>query len=171
MRKLKGRFSESECSLLRLFRFRHLDPLRERWAEINRYNAAIMDQLPEGAKGFVVSDWHYNANDPRCPHDSWIQSIDLGTHIPIAESRHVQLRLLGAYHDRTIRFDYSDVTDCSIQGQLLEASRRNLDWLYDEVHVCDSETIEHLIDFEACVIRIECVDFTCTQILLQAGVP
>ncbi len=161
MRKLHGGLSDSESPLLRQFRFRHLDPFRERWSEIERYNASIAAFLPEGAKTLVLSDWHYNASDRRCPHDSWIQSIEITPNESKTTIERVQLRLLGAYHDRLISLSYLDVSDCSIHGQLVEGSRQNLDWLYDEVHLLDSGRVEHLIEFEACVMRIESADLVC----------
>jgi hypothetical protein len=146
-------------SLLNYFRFSTLDGVSARWAAIDQYNAGIRDRLPPGANEFVSSDWHYNYGDPRCPHDSWIKSIDLKFAKSGKQTRDVQLCLLGAYHDRDIYFDYTDVTYLSIDGQLVAPTGRNLDWIYDEVHLCDSGLIEHIIEFGSSMIRIECVDF------------
>src|SRR5438046_10704670 len=65
--------------LKKYFRFRDLDARGERWdaLSISRYHAKIEARLPGGARDLAVADWHYNANDPRCPHDSWLQSIDI----------------------------------------------------------------------------------------------
>jgi hypothetical protein len=90
-----------EDSLLQRFLFRDLDPARERWEAISW----------AGAKALAFAQWHYNAGDPRCPHDSWIQSIELRTENSFGELRGVLLRVLGAYHDQLISFDYSNVTD------------------------------------------------------------
>src|SRR5713226_3043088 len=48
VRELAGSFSETEYSLLRRFQFRNLDPFKERWGEIDRYNVGIASRLPEG---------------------------------------------------------------------------------------------------------------------------
>jgi hypothetical protein len=40
------------------------------------------------------------------PHDSWIQSIELRTANSFGELRGVLLRVLGAYHDQLVSFDY-----------------------------------------------------------------
>lgn len=160
MRSFKG--TESECPLLRRFNFRHLDPFHDKWAEIDHYNKAIAPSLPLGARTLALAEWHYNASDPRCPHDSWLQSIEILTeNSKVIQG--VRLRLLGPYHDQVIRVDYANVTDFSVQGQLV-AGNRNLDWLYDEVHLCDAGSVEHLIEFEACVVRIECADLVVTHI-------
>ena len=73
-----------------------------------------------------------------------------------------RLCLLGAFHDRDIYFDYEGILDFSIEGQLVIAGGRNLDWLYDEVHLCQSGSIEHVIEFEKAVIRIECSHSKCS---------
>ena len=63
--------------------------------------------------------------------------------------------VLGAFHDRVLRFEYAEVTDFSVDGQLVPPNGRHLDWIYDEVHLCDSASLEHIIEFESSVIRIE----------------
>lgn len=131
-----------EHSLLGRFLFRNLDGL-EKWEAIDRYNAAIADRLPAGAKALAFAKWHYNASDMRCPHDSWIQSIELKTANSFGELRGVLLRVLGAYHDRWMAFDYSDVTGA----------------------------IEHLIEFESCILRIVCTDFTVTHVRIGQSWP
>jgi|HubBroStandDraft_3_1064219.scaffolds.fasta_scaffold147629_2 hypothetical protein len=152
--------------LLGRFLFRNLDGIRERWEAIHRYNATIADRLPVGAKTLAFAEWHYNASDPRCPHDSWIQSIELKTADTFNDLRGVLLLVLGAYHDRLISFDYSGVTDFEIQGQLVHGPRR-LDWLYDELHLTESGEVEHLIELELCVIGIRCADLTVTQLPIK----
>src|SRR5437667_12246434 len=114
-----------EQSLANQFRFRHLDAFQVRWAEIHAYCASVADQLPQGAKALALAEWHYDASDPRCPHDSWIQSIEIRTDDSKTKVQRVRVCLLGAYHDRVICFDYADVTDLSIEGQLVLAHGRN----------------------------------------------
>jgi hypothetical protein len=165
--RLPARSFSMENSLLRSFQFRHLDAFQERWDEIHRYNTEVEARLPLGAKEFALAEWHYNANDPRCPHDSWIRLIEIKPYDPKAEARSARIELLGAYHDRMISFDYLDVRDFSIEGQIMPASRQEADWLYDEVHLCDSGTVEHVIEFQLSVIRVECADLRCSFALSQ----
>ena len=154
----------NSCSVAR-FRFRDADPIKEKWAEIEQYNASIADRLPPGARGFVSAGWHYDGSDPRCPHDSWISTIEIQPNQSNEKVRDVRLHLLGAFHDRVLCFAYTGVTDFSIHGQILDSSGRMLDWLYDEVHLCDSGLVEHSIEFEQCTMRIECVDFSVSETL------
>jgi hypothetical protein len=39
-----------------------------------------------------------------------------------------------------------------------------LDWIYDEVHLCESGNVEHVIEFVASVMRIECADLSYSTI-------
>jgi hypothetical protein len=87
-------------SLLSHFRFRHLDPFKERWAAIEAYNQEISSSLPGGARELVNAEWHYNFNDPCCPHDSWLKSIQIEELTAV-----VGLSLLGAFHDRILSFE------------------------------------------------------------------
>ncbi len=140
------------------FRFRDLDPMRERWDAIASYNRTIESGLPEGARDLALADSHYNATDPRCPHDSWLQSVEITTESSSSEITGIRMKLLGAYHDRTLPLDYSGVREFSVFGQIVLSNGRNQNWLYDEIQLCNSGTVEHLIEFEQFVIRVECCD-------------
>lgn len=140
------------------FHFKALHPIYERWQAINEYNSRIRDRLPKGASRLVFSDWHYNYNDPRCPHDSWIDSIDFNIVGTRSRPRSVTLHLLGAFHDRTISIEYQDVNDLLLEGRLISSRRRDVEWLYDEVHLLDSGRVAHVIEFAECLVRIECSD-------------
>ncbi len=153
-------------SLSRYFQFADLDPVSDRWTAINQYNASILDRLPSGAKEFICSTWHYDYSDPRCPHDSWIKSVELKTTDVKTGVRAARLSPLGAFHDRDIYFAYAGITDLSIEGQLVTPNGRNSDWLYDEVHLCEAGSVEHIIEFEKAMIRIECVDLNYSSTLL-----
>ena len=155
-----------ENPLLKHFQFRHLDGVKQRWDAIRQYNASISGKLPVGAKAFALADWHYNSDDPSCPHDSWIQSLEIRAATSRTEVQGLRIKLLGAYHDREIHLDYAGIVDLFIVGQLVLPSRQRPDWLYDEVHLCDSGSVEHLIEFETASMRIECADLSCSSVLL-----
>jgi len=140
------------------FRFSALDPVREQWQAIAEYNLSVRDRLPNGARNFVCSDWHYNYHDARCPHDSWITSINF-TFIETAKLDGMVLKLLGAYHDRNIFIEYANVSELSFDGELISQDGRDLEWVYDEVHLLNSGRVEHVIEFSKCVMRIDCRDF------------
>jgi hypothetical protein len=149
------------------FLFKHLDPLQQRWSEIDRYNAGIAGRLPAGARELAFAEWQYDASDPRCPHDSSVQSMEIGADESRTQVRGVRLSSLGAYHDRMIHFDYANVAELSIEGEIVQRGGRRLDWLYDEIHLLDSGLVVHLIEFDGCIICIECSDFSFSQSLLD----
>jgi hypothetical protein len=144
------------------FRFDHLDAISEQWQAIAEYNAGIKDRLPQGARTFVLSEWHYNYNDPRCPHDSRIRSIGFEYSGDNPKSCKLILRMLGAFHDRYISIAYENVTEFSLDGTLISGGSVDIDWIYDEVHLSPSGRVEHVIEFgrfARCLVKIECDDF------------
>jgi hypothetical protein len=139
------------------FRFDTLDPISEKWQAVAQYHAAIEERLPEGARRFTCADWHYNYQDPRCPHDSWLRNIHFRIAPDEPEILAVGMEFLGAFHDRMIVIEYENVTNLSINGQLLDASH-NVEWIYDEIHLLPSGRVEHVIELSQCFVRIEFTD-------------
>jgi hypothetical protein len=152
------------------FRFTKFDPIRERWERIDEYNASIESRLPKEARSFVISDWHYNFHDVRCPHDSWLETIEFVKAKGFGKDRKlssIRLKLLGAFHDRWIFVEYLEVRDFLISGQMVLPNGRNQDWIYDEVHLSDSGLIEHVVQFETFAFRVESADIRVSFELLE----
>jgi hypothetical protein len=67
------------------------------------YVESAKDSFPPSAYALAISEWHFNPEDHRCPHDAWLESLHLSE--PSSGERHeirtlsLRLRLLGAYHD------------------------------------------------------------------------
>ena len=98
-------------------------------------------QLPE----FARADWYSNPTDHRCPHDAWLESIEVSE--PSKGGRRekrktaITIRLLGAYHDGHIVFRYSDVSGFAIGSP---SSGRGLgDWLEDRYSVPSIGSLRH----------------------------
>src|SRR5690348_1953791 len=71
--------------------------------------------LPPGAKSLATSDWYFSSSDHRCPHDSWLESVEVAEAGEINNrTLSVRIRLLGAYDDGHIDLHYSDVSHYSI---------------------------------------------------------
>jgi hypothetical protein len=124
---------------------------------MDEYHRSVERDLPEGARAFVLADWHYNYNDERSPHDSWLRRIEFLRDLE-GESASVQLRLLGAFHDRWVIVRYCGISAFSVSGELIFPPGHEQDWIYDEVHLSDSNRVEHVIQFEKFVIRAEAAD-------------
>lgn len=99
--------------------------------------------LPE----FATAQWYADPRDHRCPHDGWLESVEITE--PASGARQerrataVTLRLLGAYHDGHIRFRYTGVTSYRLSS---EACGRGVgDWLRDELTVVEGGLLRHQI--------------------------
>jgi hypothetical protein len=124
------------------------------------YLASIRDQLPKEAYKYAVAPWHYNfgLDDPRCPHDAWVDVITLKE---VAQGRdqatrelEMSVRLLNAQHTGYITFNYTGVARYSFQmwdvttTPLPQTSNRgHHDWLIDEIRLSESGLVVHEVVF------------------------
>jgi len=102
-----------------------------------------LPQLPE----FASADWYVDPRDHRCPHDAWLDAIEISG--PSQGKRNEQrqtaivVRLLGAYHDGNIIFRYTGVRRYSLVGG---ACAHGLgDWLDDELTINAEGRFEHRV--------------------------
>ena len=128
--------------------------LKERWDGYRAYLDSIRAQLPPAAAAFALADWHYSAGDHRCPHDAWVDAVEMQmvpslstfyrTKRPPATPRHqleIWVRLLGAYHDGLLLLHYTGVHSYSLTT--------GGDWLIDEIRLADEGRLIHEISFGA----------------------
>ena len=112
--------------------------------------------MPGEAYSFAAADWHYDHDDPRCPHDAWVEDLVV-TEVasgPRAEIRdlEIRVRLLGAWHDGHIELTYTKV-----QSYLFDTPRKleypmrpdkgHEDWMIDEVRLSDLGYVVHEVAF------------------------
>ena len=113
------------------------------------YLAESQSAFPPRAYELATSDWFYNPLDHRCPHDAWLESLQIserpGTQ-PRQRSCSIALRLLGAYHDGHIEITYPIVYAYSLQ-QLSPDARAHGDWRYDEFRISDRGHLIHEIEW------------------------
>jgi hypothetical protein len=130
------------------------------------YISALRGRISKSAFDLASSEWYYDPSDHRCPHDSWLESLELLEHYGAEskEPRHLKLivRLLGAYHDGHICLFYDDVKSYSF-GFSGAASRNALnrgngDWLYDEFRLSQNGFLLHEIEWENSRWLIEATD-------------
>lgn len=137
--------------------------IEERHKRYNEYLEENRERFPSGAFEFAAADWHYSPEDHRCPHDSWIESLEV---FEKADASDIQLRavgirltLLGAYHDGRIEIFYSGVTNYNIsfKSGSTPYSKSHRDWLIDEVRLSESGGVIHEIEFwQDAKFSIEC---------------
>jgi hypothetical protein len=96
-----------------------------------------------------VSEWYYDYDDHRCPHDAWLESLTLSEPATGArqEVRTVALhvRLLGSYHDGYIEFRYPRVF--RYECQLDPGAAGHRDWRYDEFRLTEEGHVLHEIEW------------------------
>ena len=102
-----------------------------------------------------MAPWHYDEQDHRCPHDSWLEALIISE--PSSEVRceiksiNILIRLLGAYHDGYLELRYENVRPYSMAGNAPEPTLHGIfghgDWLIDEITVTDSGSVVHEILF------------------------
>ena len=117
------------------------------FAKYRRYVEKHRARFPTGAYELASSNWYFNFNDHRCPHDSWLESLTMSevrSDTDVAE-RHcaIRLRLLGAYHDCFIEFHYPIVYSYQLENRV--SLRGNRDWRYDEFRLSDAGRLVHEI--------------------------
>ena len=98
---------------------------------------------------FATETWYRDPSDHRCPHDAWLDSVEVRE---LAEgARHerrtgaITIRLVGAYHDGHIVFRYSGVTRFAID---CDSSAGGVgDWIRDDFSTSDAGLLEHRISW------------------------
>jgi hypothetical protein len=136
---------------------------RTNWENYQEYLQGIQGRLPEAARKFTLSDWHYDPQDHRCPHDARLESVAIRE--PAEGERQqdrkidIQIVLLGAYHDGKIEIHYPDVASYYIARGFDSSNRGKQighgDWLTDEVRLSDTGLVIDEIEFEEGIWVIE----------------
>ena len=114
-----------------------------------KYLQASKERFPQGAYALATSDWYYDPEDHRSPHDACLEQFDLSeiSAIEPGKGRWLSLtvRLLGAHHDGYIELRYPRVRSYSFT--LEHGNRGHRDWRYDEFRVTDQGELIHEIEW------------------------
>lgn len=99
---------------------------------------------------FATEPWYSDPNDHRCPHDAWLETLEVsepaeGQRKEIRK-KSIRIRLLGAYHDGYIVFQYSDVKKYSLNSYSADIGHG--DWLEDRFSISKSGDLVHHIKWE-----------------------
>jgi hypothetical protein len=125
---------------------------REQWKSYGHYLDRIKNKLRPHTRDFALAEWHYDHNDPRCPHDAWLESV-LVREIPSPDNiasrvTEIVARLLGAYHDGYIELTYHDVLSFTFDLPYRRHEHgQHGDWLVDEVRFSEHGRIIHEIEW------------------------
>lgn len=100
-------------------------------------------------------DWYNKINDPRCPHDAWIEDISIKEKSTSKEDQLrnilIEIRLLNAYHTGTILFRYENVRAYSLNILSVydEGNRGHVDWVNDTFSSKRQGLSRHQITFSS----------------------
>lgn len=108
-------------------------------------------RFPPGALELAASDWYFDFEDHRGPHDAWLVSAAL-EETGVGARHHeralaLRLRLLNAYHDQELQFFYPKVVAYTFEGMSVAAGHG--DWRYDEFRLDDAGRLIHEIQWHA----------------------
>jgi hypothetical protein len=137
----------------------------------HKYLESVRASLPASPYEFAAAPWHYDHNDHRCPHDSWVESVVIrenssGSRHEIREIE-IVVRLLGAYHDGYLELVYTGVVSYSFLAKRSTApdNKGHGDWLIDEIRLSEGNLVLHEIAFwSGSHWLIECRDIKSTWI-------
>ena len=129
-----------------------------------KYLELKREKFPQSAYELATSDWYFDFNRSKCPHDGWLESFSISE--PSTGERHeireveINIELLGAWHDGNIRFRYPNVGRYVVEG--FSVGQGHGDWLYDEFRVSSKGTLIHEIEWEdgRWLIEADDVDFS-----------
>lgn len=109
----------------------------------------MRQDFPRSAYGLATSEWYYDAEDHRCPHDAWLEAVVLSETAtgPRREERSLTMliRLLGAYHDGHIELRYPKVLRYRVECD--PAAHGHRDWRYDEFRLTQDGNVLHEIEW------------------------
>ena len=89
------------------------EEIRKCFHNYAEYLTSVRDRFPANALQFALAEWHYNTEDPRCPHDAWLEILEItetsAEKGSSKRSMNIRASFLGAYHDGTITISYTNV--------------------------------------------------------------
>ena len=156
----------------------HPEEIKNKFEEYYQYIDSVKESLPSGVYEWAITPWHYDPEDPRCPHDAWLESIcikEITTDKDDPQTRHLEIhvRLINGYHNGYIELLYQDVKSYNITKQVdlrwggTSPNQGHRDWLIDELRLSEHNLVLHEILFDGQTRWIiECKDIKYTWIPL-----
>lgn len=121
-------------------------------AAFERYRAyldEVRDRMPPSAHQLATSQWYFDFNDHRCPHDAWLEGMTLAEDSSGGRNEErivsIRIRLLSAFHDGYIEFHYPRVVRYRLDS--IDDARGHMDWRYDEFRLSDEGHLIHEIEW------------------------
>lgn len=107
------------------------------------------EKFPPSVFERATSDWYYNFQDHRCPHDSWLESFTFREYATGERDEirrlGLEITLLGAYHDLYLTFTYKNIQSYNLSAKGLENAHP--DWIMDEYRLSENGLLIHEIEW------------------------
>ena len=124
------------------------------------YLKKIETDLPRETYEFAAAPWHYDFRDPKCPHDSWIDSINIKeTDMDGTRVATLHILSIGAYTNGRFLIEYQDLKRYTLNfdcNNIIANSSPHGDWLIDEISLSEEKEVVHEIQFQFGSILIVC---------------
>lgn len=122
----------------------------EAYRRYQQYLNERRQDFPPSAFKLATAEWYYDPSDHRCPHDGWLESVDIAE-VAAADKQPrivtLRVRLLAAYHDGYIEFFYPRVFSYLMDGY--SCANGSGDWCCDEFRLSPSGNVIHEIEWAA----------------------
>jgi hypothetical protein len=105
--------------------------------------------FPRSAYDLASSEWYFDFEDHRCPHDGWLEHFVISE--PASSERHedpaveIRLRLRSGFDDGSIELNYPRVLSYCITQH--DSTSGHGDWLYDEFRLSGANRVIHEIEW------------------------
>jgi hypothetical protein len=114
-----------------------------------KYVETNRERFPASGYALAQSDWYFDHRDHRCPHDAWLEALDL-TEASSGERSEkralsMRVRLLGAYHDGYIELYYPRVLRYALK--VVDGEHGHRDWCYDELRLSKDGNLIHEVEW------------------------
>lgn len=113
------------------------------------YLGSLSETFPRHAYALATSDWYFNFDDHRCPHDAWLESLSLTESASNSQASDrglsIRVRLLGAYQDGYVELLYPHVF--AYRFDVIDGRHGHRDWRYDELRQSKDGHLIHEIEW------------------------
>ena len=142
------------------------------------YIETVKNRFSDKAYSFITEPWHYDSYFHQCPHDSWLEKLEITENYPkedISErNTDIMIIFFGAYHDSILTIKYKNVVGYEKNLNTLPQPMLNKgafsnhgDFLYDQLIINEDNFLEHTIALSMGKFFIKCKDIDYKSFLLN----
>ena len=119
------------------------------FSNYEEYLTTHKDKFPKSVFNLASSEWWYDFNNHKCPHDAWLERMLILE--PSKGERNeertteIKVMLLGAYHDGYIELSYKNAVSIKIDSYHVIQGHKN--WRYDEFRYSEAGLFFHEIEW------------------------